>query len=87
MFKYSSDGTKIEMFDTSQITKTQHAVPIVAAAVLVAIFGLGYFVVGFDQGQMFSILEGQSAYAQMNGVGYMHEFTHDMRHASGFPCH
>ncbi len=75
------------MFDTSQITKTQHAVPIIAAAVLVAIFGLGYFVVGFDQGQMFSIFEGQSAYAQMNGVGYMHEFTHDMRHASGFPCH
>ncbi|MGI0007646.1 MAG: CbtB domain-containing protein [Nitrosotalea sp.] len=23
----------------------------------------------------------------MNGVGLMHEYTHDMRHASGFPCH
>jgi hypothetical protein len=87
LFKYSSDSTKIEMVNTSQITKTQHAVPIIAAAVLFAIFGLGYFVVGFDQGQIFSIFEGQSAYAQMNGVGYMHEFAHDMRHASGFPCH
>ena len=60
------------MVNTSQITKTQRAVPIIAAAVLFAIFGMGYFVVGFDQGQIFSIFEGQSAYAQMNGVGYMH---------------
>jgi hypothetical protein len=75
------------MVNTSQITKTTRAVPIIAAVALFAIFGMGYFVVGFDQGQIFSIFEGQSAYAQMNGVGYMHEYTHDMRHASGFPCH
>ncbi len=75
------------MVNTSQITKTKHAVPLITAVVLFAIFGMGYFVVGFDQGQIFSIFEGQSAYAQMNGVGLMHEYTHDMRHASGFPCH
>ena len=71
-----------------QITKSQGAVPIVAAAILFALFGLGYFTVGFDQGQLFSIVEGQMAYTQMSGgVGYLHESTHDMRHAAGFPCH
>ncbi|MDE1726369.1 MAG: CbtB-domain containing protein [Thaumarchaeota archaeon] len=75
------------MVNTSQITKTRRVVPIIAAVALFALFGLGYFVVGFDQGQLFSIAEGQMAYGQMNGVGYLHEFTHDMRHASGFPCH
>jgi uncharacterized membrane protein SpoIIM required for sporulation len=76
------------MTDTSQITKSQSAVPIIAVAILFALFGLGYFVVGFDQGQMFSIVEGQMAYTQMGGsVGYLHEFSHDMRHAAGFPCH
>ncbi len=75
------------MANTSQVTKTARAVPLIAAIALFALFGMGYFVVGFDQGQIFSIFEGQSAYAQMNGVGLMHEYTHDMRHASGFPCH
>jgi len=76
------------MVNVSQITKTKRAVPIIAAAALFAIFGLGYFEVGFDQGQLLSLAEGQMAYTQMNGAnGYMHEFTHDMRHASGFPCH
>ena len=76
------------MTNTSQVTKSVHAVPIIAAAALLVIFGLGYFMVGFDQGQLFSIAEGSSAYTQMSGTnGYLHEFTHDMRHASGFPCH
>lgn len=77
-----------QLTNTSQITKTHSAVPIIAAAVLVAIFGLGYFMVGFDQGQLFSMVEGQTAYTQIGGsVGYLHEMTHDMRHAAGFPCH
>ena len=77
-----------QLTNTSQITKSHSAVPIIAAAVLVALFGLGYFIVGFDQGQLFSIVEGQMAYTQMSGsVGYLHEMTHDMRHAAGFPCH
>lgn len=76
------------MKHASQIIKSQSAVPVIATAVLFAIFGLGYFMVGFDQGQLFSIVEGQTAYTQMSGnVGYLHEMTHDMRHAAGFPCH
>lgn len=66
-----------------QITKTNYSVPKLAAGILLAIFGLGLFVVGFDQGHLFSIVQGQPAFHDL----YLHEFTHDMRHAAGFPCH
>jgi hypothetical protein len=41
------------------------------------------FMVGFDQGQLFSLVQGQKAF---DGK-WIHEFSHDMRHAAGFPCH
>ncbi|MGH9986689.1 MAG: CbtB domain-containing protein, partial [Nitrososphaeraceae archaeon] len=41
------------------------------------------FVVGYDQGHLFSLVEGQKAF----DIKWMHEFYHDMRHAAGFPCH
>lgn len=66
-----------------QITKTNHSIQVLSAGILLAIFGIGLFVVGFDQGQLFSIVQGQSAFSDL----YLHEFTHDMRHAAGFPCH
>lgn len=54
--------------------------PIIALA---AMFGLGLFVVGFDNGQI--------AQALLSGTGadpaLLHELTHDLRHAAGFPCH
>jgi hypothetical protein len=79
--------SETEMVNISQITRPQTKISLIAVGVLLAVFGFGYFEVGFDQGQIFSIAEGQIAYTQMNGVGYLHEITHDMRHASGFPCH
>ena len=54
-----------------------------AIIALAAIFAVGLFLVGFDQGETLSLLYGQNAYADM----LFHEFTHDMRHAAGFPCH
>ena len=66
-----------------QITKTNHSTQVLSAGILLAIFGIGLFVVGFDQGQLFSIVQGQPAFSDL----YLHEFTHDMRHAAGFPCH
>ena len=75
--------SKSEMIKAFQLTKTQVKVPIIAAAILLAVFGVGFFAVGFDQGQILSLVQGQQAYGQM----YLHEMTHDMRHASGFPCH
>jgi len=66
-----------------QTTKFINAVPKVALAILASVFVIGLFIVGFDQGQIFSIIYGESAFADQ----FLHELTHDMRHAAGFPCH
>ena len=66
-----------------QIVKDVPRVPRIAVGVLVAILLFTMFMVGFDQGHLFSMVQGQSAFDNM----WMHEFYHDMRHASGFPCH
>jgi hypothetical protein len=58
-------------------------VPLFAAAVLIAISSIGIFTIGFDQGHFFSMVFGEQAFADL----YIHELTHDMRHAAGFPCH
>lgn len=55
----------------------------IAIGFLAAIAVLGIFVVGYDQGQAFSIVQGNKAF----DTKYLHEFTHDIRHAAGFPCH
>ncbi len=44
---------------------------------------LGLLILGFDQGQLFSLAQGNLAYDQ----NLLHEFVHDARHAAGFPCH
>ena len=54
-----------------------------AVGILVLILIFTMFVVGFDQGQLFSIAQGQQAFDNM----WIHEFAHDMRHTAGFPCH
>ena len=67
----------------SQIAKTDSQIPIFAIAVLGLVFAFGLFVVGYDQGHIFSIVFGEQAFEDL----YIHELTHDMRHAAGFPCH
>ncbi len=71
------------MSQSKGITITESKIPIFAIALLAVIFVLGVFVVGFDQGHIFSIVLGEQAYEDL----YIHELTHDMRHAAGFPCH
>lgn len=61
----------------------QNRIPVAGLAMLALVFGLGLFVAGFDQGHMLSLVFGEQAFADM----YVHELTHDMRHAAGFPCH
>ena len=58
-------------------------IPTVALFTLVSVFIVGLFVVGFDQGHIFSMINGESAFIDQ----FLHELTHDMRHAAGFPCH
>jgi len=66
-----------------QTTKSINAVPKVALVILASVFVIGLFIVGFDQGHIFSIIYGESSFTEQ----FLHELTHDMRHAAGFPCH
>ena len=72
-----------KIMSQKQTTITTSGVSKIAIAVLALVFGLGLFVVGFDQGHIFSVVMGEQAFDEM----FIHELTHDMRHAAGFPCH
>ena len=65
------------------LVKESSGLPKIAIGVLLAILLFGMFIVGYDQGKLFSLAEGQKAFDDM----WMHEFYHDLRHAAGFPCH
>jgi len=71
------------MSESRQINVSKTAVPIFAVALLAVVFAFGLFFVGYDQGHIFSIVLGEQAFEDL----YIHELTHDMRHAAGFPCH
>ena len=60
-----------------------NTIPRSVLAVLIGVFSAGLFIVGFDQGHIFSLVHGESAFIDQ----FLHELTHDMRHAAGFPCH
>ncbi|GBH34006.1 hypothetical protein NZNM25_07970 [Nitrosopumilus zosterae] len=67
----------------TEIMVSKSKVPVFAIMLLAMIFVVGLFVVGYDQGHIFSVVLGEQAYEDL----YIHELTHDMRHAAGFPCH
>jgi ABC-type uncharacterized transport system permease subunit len=71
------------MSQSKEINVSQSTVPILAIVALAIVFAVGLFLVGFDQGHVFSIAFGEQAFEDL----YIHELTHDMRHAAGFPCH
>ena len=66
-----------------QITTEAPQVPRIAVGILVAILLFTMFIIGFDQGHLFSVVQGQEAF---DGK-WIHELNHDMRHSAGFPCH
>ena len=66
-----------------QTTKFFSIIPKSVLVVLIGVFSIGLFIVGFDQGHIFSLVYGESAFIDQ----FLHELTHDMRHAAGFPCH
>jgi len=66
-----------------QLTIEAPHVPRIALGILVVILLFTMFIVGYDQGHLFSMVQGQEAF---DGK-WMHEYYHDMRHAAGFPCH
>ncbi|MBT5278363.1 MAG: CbtB-domain containing protein, partial [Nitrosopumilus sp.] len=61
------------MSEIRQINTTKTSVPILAILALAIVFAVGLFVVGYDQGHIFSVVLGESAYADL----YIHELTHD----------
>ncbi|MEX0640329.1 MAG: CbtB domain-containing protein [Nitrosopumilaceae archaeon] len=71
------------MSKSRSITISKSEIPLYAIILLAGIFAIGLFIVGYDQGHIFSIVLGEDAYAEQ----FIHELTHDMRHAAGFPCH
>ncbi len=71
------------MSESRGITVSKSGIPIYAVAILAIIFAFGLFFVGYDQGHLFSVIIGEQAFEDL----YIHELTHDMRHAAGFPCH
>ncbi len=71
------------MSSVEEITISKRPVPILGVLILAVIFAFGLFLVGYDQGHLFSIVQGVEAFDDL----YIHELTHDMRHAAGFPCH
>ena len=65
------------------ITDKFTSVPFFAVVSLASVFFLGLFIIGYDQGQIFSLVQGEQAFVDQ----FLHEFAHDIRHAAGFPCH
>jgi uncharacterized membrane protein SpoIIM required for sporulation len=68
---------------TKQLIFAANDIPKLAVGILLGVAVFGIFAIGFDQGQLFSLVQGHDAYGSM----WMHEFTHDTRHAAGFACH
>ena len=64
-------------------TRSLSTTPIFAIVVLAFVFIFGLFIVGYDQGHIFSVAQGEQAFVDQ----FLHEFSHDLRHAAGFPCH
>ena len=71
------------MLVSKQITNDINAIPKTVVGVLLGILVLGMFMVGYDQGNLFSLAQGNQDFDTM----WMHEYYHDMRHSAGFPCH
>tara|TARA_B110000008_G_scaffold243716_1_gene252932 strand:+ start:104 stop:319 length:216 start_codon:yes stop_codon:yes gene_type:complete len=71
------------MSEVRQQNISKSTVPKIAILALAIVFAAGLFVVGFDQGHIFSLVYGEQAFVDLT----IHELTHDMRHAAGFPCH
>jgi cobalt transporter subunit CbtB len=65
------------------ITINEFRIPLPTLAVLAVLFAFTMFAIGYDQGQILSIVFGDDAY----NVNYLHELFHDTRHSLGFPCH
>ena len=65
------------MADSHSVTVESWRPSLGSMVVPAAVFAAGLFMVGFDQGHLFSLVRGEAAFDQQ----FLHELTHDMRHA------
>lgn len=75
------------MSESRQLTVSKTGVPKLAILALAIIFAAGLFVVGFDNGHIVNLVFAEDGSTGGIDPLVIHEFTHDMRHAAGFPCH
>ena len=75
------------MSDIRQINVSKSGVSKIALLALAVVFTAGLFVVGFDNGQIVNFVFAEDGSSGGIDPLVIHEFTHDMRHAAGFPCH
>jgi len=75
------------MSETRQISVSKTGVSKLAILALAVVFAAGLFVVGFDNGHIVNFVFAEGGAAVGVDPLVIHEFTHDMRHAAGFPCH
>ena len=75
------------MSESRQITVSKTGVSKLAILALAIIFAAGLFVVGFDNGHIVNFVFAEAGSTGAIDPLVIHELTHDMRHAAGFPCH
>ena len=71
----------------SQLDISKQKIPKLAVLTLVAVFALGMFIVAFENGHIVNLVYAEDVLAGGIDPMILHELTHDMRHAAGFPCH
>ncbi len=75
------------MSKSQQIGVSKPGVSKLALLALAVVFAAGLFVVGFDNGHIVNFVFAENGSTGGIDPLVIHEFTHDMRHAAGFPCH
>ena len=71
----------------SELSVSKQKIPKLAVLVLAAVFALGIFIVAFENGHIANLVYAEDVLAGGIDPMILHELTHDMRHAAGFPCH
>lgn len=75
------------MYESSQVAVSKAGISKLAILALAVVFATGLFAVGFDNGHIVNLIFAEDGSAVGIDPLVIHEFTHDMRHAAGFPCH
>jgi len=61
--------------ESREITVSKSGIPIFAVAILAIIFAFALFIVGYDQGHIFSTVLGEQAFEDI----YLHELTREVK--------